>query len=80
MGTAWSATNVIEVILSYANVYVFFLAGMIIHWLPDKFKRWYRIKFAAMPLPLVIVVIVFAVFLLYQFVSADLQAFIYFQF
>ena len=44
------------------------------------FKRRYRIWFAKMPLPLMIVVCVLIIFVIYQFITADLQAFIYFQF
>ncbi len=80
IGTAWNLQTIAEVLLSYANVYVAFAVGMIIHWMPDKFKRWYRVRFALMPLPLMAILIVIVVVILYQFVSADLQAFIYFQF
>ena len=51
-----------------------------IHWLPDRWKRWYRINFAMLPLWLMGLIVVAAVFVLYQFVTADLQPFIYFQF
>ena len=80
IGSAWNTDTILEVLLSYANVYVFFVVGMIIHWMPDRFKRWYRLRFAALPLPVMLVMVVLVVFVLYQFVSADLQAFIYFQF
>lgn len=80
IGSAWSLKNVEEVVLAYANVYVFFIVGMLIHWMPDKFKRWYRINFAYLPLPVMVCAIVVVVFFVYQFISADLQAFIYFQF
>ena len=53
---------------------------MIIHWLPDRFKRRYRLWFAAMPLWLMAVVVVATVFVVYQFITADLQPFLYFQF
>jgi hypothetical protein len=53
---------------------------MIIHWLPDRWKRWYRINFAMLPLWLMGIIVVVVVFVLYQFVTADLQPFIYFQF
>ena len=53
---------------------------MTVHWLPVHFKRRYRLWFAQMPLWLMGVTIVVAVFVLYQFVTADLQPFIYFQF
>ena len=53
---------------------------MVIHWLPARFKRRYRLWFASMPIWLMLLVVVAAVFVLYQFVTAGLQPFIYFQF
>ncbi len=44
------------------------------------FKRRYRIWFASMPLPLMALACVLAVFIICQFITADLQSFIYFQF
>ena len=37
-------------------------------------------NFALLPLPLMALVVVAAAFIAYQFITADLQAFIYFQF
>jgi hypothetical protein len=48
--------------------------------MPSRWKRWYRLNFALLPIPLMILVIVAAVFVIYQFITADVQAFIYFQF
>ena len=56
------------------------LLGLVIHWLPAKWKQWYRVHFALLPLPLMGLLVVLAVLLAYQFITADLQAFIYFQF
>jgi hypothetical protein len=53
---------------------------MIIHWLPTDWKRRYRLSFARLPLPAIYVAVLAAVFLLYQFVTAEMQPFIYFQF
>ena len=61
-------------------MFVLFLVGMIIHWLPERFKRRYRLWFAQMPLWMMLLAVVAGVFVLYQFVTADLQPFIYFQF
>lgn len=79
MGTAWNA-NVGDIILAYDKVFALFALGMVIHWLPDNWKRRYRIWFARMPLPLMAVAVVLAVFIVYQFVTAEMQPFIYFQF
>ena len=64
----------------YRAVFLLILIGMIIHWLPVNFKRRYRLSFALMPMPAMVAVIVAAVFVIYRFITADLQAFIYFQF
>ena len=80
IGSAWDLTLVPDICASYWKVFVLFILGMIIHWLPDKLKRKYRMSFSMLPLPVMAVFVVAVVFMLYQFVTADLQAFIYFQF
>ena len=79
IGTQWNV-NVLDVISAYRSVFVLFVLGMIIHWLPTRFKRRYRICFAKMPLPLMAIVTVLIIFICYQFVTAEMQPFIYFQF
>ena len=80
MGGHWDWNKVPMIIEHYQNVFILILIGLIIHWLPENFKRRYRIWFAKMPLPLMIVVCALIVFVIYQFITADLQSFIYFQF
>jgi hypothetical protein len=80
IGGAWDVGIIPQVIQSYAAVFVLFILGMIIHWLPQNWKRRYRLAFAKMPLPCMVLVVVAVVFFVYQFITADLQAFIYFQF
>lgn len=80
IGGPWDMSLVPQMAWHHRNVIFVFLAGMIIHWLPERFKRRYRLWFATMPLPLMVLVCVLAVFLIFQFVVADLQSFIYFQF
>jgi D-alanyl-lipoteichoic acid acyltransferase DltB (MBOAT superfamily) len=80
IGGEWDLTLIPTMIYEYRAVFLLFILGMIIHWLPERFKRRYRLWFAAMPLWLMAIVCIFAVFVIYQFISADLQAFIYFQF
>ncbi|MBR6440692.1 MAG: MBOAT family protein, partial [Bacteroidales bacterium] len=63
-----------------APVFIVFALGMVIHWLPERFKRRYRLWFAQLPLWLMIPAVVLGVFIVYQFITADLQPFIYFQF
>lgn len=80
IGSSWNLSLVPDVISVYSKVFIVFLIGMVIHWLPDNFKRRYRLSFALMPLWLMAIVTVLAIFVVYQFITADLQPFIYFQF
>ena len=80
IGGQWNWQQVPAILQNYSAVFVVFLIGMVIHWLPERFKRRYRLWFAQMPLWLMLLVVVASVFCLYQFITADLQPFIYFQF
>ncbi|MDR0810679.1 MAG: hypothetical protein LBN23_00140 [Paludibacter sp.] len=80
IGGKWDFSLIPAMIYEYRNIFILFALGMIIHWLPDNLKRRYRLCFSAMPLWLMAMVCAIAIFVIYQFMSADLQAFIYFQF
>jgi D-alanyl-lipoteichoic acid acyltransferase DltB (MBOAT superfamily) len=80
IGSHWDLDKIPAMAHQYRNVFIMIVLGMIIHWLPENFKRRYRIWFANMPLPLMVMVCVLIVFVIYQFITADLQSFIYFQF
>ena len=80
IGSAWDLSLIPAMLRQHAPVLIVFAVGMLIHWIPEKAKRRYRIRFATLPLPLMAVVVVLAVFFVYQFITADLQSFIYFQF
>ena len=80
IGSPWDLSKVPAVAWQHRGVLVVFVLGMIVHWLPERWKRRYRLRFATLPLPLMAVVVVLIVFVVYQFITADLQTFIYFQF
>ena len=80
IGSRWNLAQVPEIIGAYWQVFLLFAVGMAIHWLPARFKRRYRLWFASMPIWLMGLVSVIIVLVLYQFVTVDLQPFIYFQF
>jgi len=80
IGSAWDLSLVPAMLRQHAPVLAVFAFGMLIHWLPDTWKRRYRVRFAALPLPLMALAVVLVVFFVYQFITADLQSFIYFQF
>lgn len=79
IGTQWNV-NVWDVIMAYHNIFLLFVMGMIIHWLPSRMKRKYRICFAKLPLTVMALIVVSVIFICYQFVTAEMQPFIYFQF
>ena len=79
IGTQWSV-NILDVMSAYHRVFILFALGMIIHWLPTNLKRRYRLSFAMLPLPVICLAAICAVFFVYQFVTAKMQPFIYFQF
>jgi len=80
IGGAWSNAIIPDFLWEYRWVVTMFIAGLVIHWLPTNWKRRYRLWFSAMPLWLMVVAVCVALVVIYQFVVADAQPFIYFQF
>ena len=80
IGGAWSNAIIPDFLWEYRWVVAMFVAGMVIHWLPTNWKRRYRLTFSAMPLWLMVLAVCIAIVVIYQFVSAEMQPFIYFQF
>ena len=80
IGGAWSNAIIPDFLWEYRWVVAMFIAGMVIHWLPTNWKRRYRLAFSAMPLWLMVIAVCVAIVVIYQFVTADMQPFIYFQF
>jgi D-alanyl-lipoteichoic acid acyltransferase DltB (MBOAT superfamily) len=80
IGGAWNNSVIPSFLWEYRNVVILFVLGMVVHWLPSRVKRWYRIQFCMLPIWTWILITVVVVIGVYQFVTADLQAFIYFQF
>lgn len=80
IGGAWNSSIIPAFLWEYRTIVFLFALGMIIHWLPSRAKRWIRIQFCSFPIWVMLLVVVATVFIVYQFITADLQAFIYFQF
>ncbi|MDR3047045.1 MAG: MBOAT family protein [Bacteroidales bacterium] len=80
IGSSWQIDVIPKILYEYRQVFILFVAGMVIHWLSSKWKRWIRLNFAMLPTWLLGVIVVVTVFVLYQFITADLLPFIYFQF
>ena len=80
IGGAWTNAVILPFLWEFRWVVAMFVAGMVIHWLPTNWKRRYRLVFSAMPLWLMVGIVCLAIVVIYQFVTADMQPFIYFQF
>ena len=80
IGGAWSNAIIPDFLWEYRWVVAMFVAGMVIHWLPTNWKRRYRLWFSAMPIWAIVIAVCIAIAVIYQFVTADVQPFIYFQF
>ena len=80
IGTDFNTALIPEILSSYSNVFAMMLLGYVIHWLPVKVKHWYRETFIRLPLVVKIIITTITVFGVYQAMSSELQAFIYFQF
>jgi hypothetical protein len=80
IGSSWNMNLVLNILYEYRVFLILFLGGMLIHWLPKNWKRWYRVNFALMPRYVQLIAVIVSVFIVFQFITADLQPFIYFQF
>ena len=80
IGGDWDLSLIPTMAWQHRGVLLVFLFGMLVHWLPERWKRRYRMGFATLPLPVMAVAVVAIVFGVYQFITAGLQTFIYFQF
>ena len=80
IGGAWDLALVPKMAFEHRAVLIIFVVGMVIHWLPERFKRRYRVVFSRLPLGWMSALVVFLILFIYQFITADLQSFIYFQF
>ena len=74
----WSLIG--DVISVYSNVFVVIVIGFLIHFIPEKWKFWYREKFSKSSIFIQLIVCFSAIFIMYQIASTSLQPFIYFQF
>ena len=80
IGDHFGANLFLQVLLGYKSVFMIMLAGYLIHWIPEKAKVAYRSWFASRAPVIMGLLIVIAVFLMYQLMSGEMQPFIYFQF
>ena len=66
--------------LVYSNVFIVIIIGFLIHFLPEKWKFWYREKFSKSSILVQLIVCVSAIFIMYQIASTSLQLLYIFNF
>lgn len=69
-----------EILSSYQWVFMVMYIGFVLHWFPSKWKEELRTLWLDSHMAVKLAVSVVAIFVIYQTISSDLQAFIYFQF
>jgi ABC-type sugar transport system permease subunit len=72
--------SVFEVLQSYAPALSLMFIALVIHWMPVRWKEFYRGTFIRIPLVAKVIVVVVVAMVIFQVKSADLQPFIYFRF
>ena len=70
----------LKIISGYRFVLFLVLLGYFIHWIPEATKNKYRTWFASRSYLVMGLLVIAAVFVMYQLMSGDMQPFIYFQF
>lgn len=68
------------VLSAYSGAFALMTAGYILHFLPEKFKEWYRGVFINTPVAVQFILVLIAGFLLYRMGSYATMPFIYFRF
>jgi D-alanyl-lipoteichoic acid acyltransferase DltB (MBOAT superfamily) len=69
-----------DVLIGYKWVFLVMLFGFVIHWLSENWKKKIEDWFIATPFWLKIIISALVVIIVYQSISSEMQAFIYFQF
>lgn len=77
-GFTWETLGL--VLHTYQAVFWIMLAGFTVHWLPAKWKDAYKNLFIKMPVPLQMIAVSCIIFLMYQAMTGESKAFVYFQF
>lgn len=70
----------LKILQSYAFVLSVIVVGFIIHWIPEKMKVRYRDWFSNLHPAYMLLLGLLALITMYQFMSGEMQPFIYFQF
>jgi hypothetical protein len=80
IGSAFKFSVIPEVLVAYKWVFLVMLFGFIIHWLSENLKEKITNWFIGTPIWAKTVIAAVVVIVVYQSISSEMQAFIYFQF
>ena len=80
LSTGWSVIPSLAMLAAWWRPALILAMGFAIHWIPERHKAWYRDRFANLNPFLLAVLSLGAILLAYQFMAAESQPFIYFQF
>jgi D-alanyl-lipoteichoic acid acyltransferase DltB (MBOAT superfamily) len=80
IGSAFTFSVIPEVLVAYKWVFMVMLFGFVIHWLSENRKEKITNWFIGTPIWAKVVIATITVIIVYQSISSEMQAFIYFQF
>lgn len=80
LSTGWSVIPSLAMLAAWWRPALILAMGFAIHWIPERHKAWYRDRFANLNPFLLAVISLASILLAYQFMAAESQPFIYFQF
>ncbi len=80
LSTGWNVIPTLAMLAAWWRPALILAMGFAIHWIPERHKAWYRDRFANLNPVLLAVISLASILLAYQFMAAESQPFIYFQF
>ena len=80
LSTGWNVIPSLAMLAAWWRPALILAMGFAIHWIPERHKDWYRDRFANLNPVLLAVISLASILLAYQFMAAESQPFIYFQF
>ncbi len=85
LGQIWNNFNFtwdafVKVLDNYQAVFWIMLAGFIVHWLPNKLKRFVEREYTLLPVYVQVLAVAIIIFFVYQAIGAEQPPFVYLQF
>ncbi len=80
LSTGWNVIPSLAMLAAWWRPVLILALGFAIHWIPERHKAWYRDRFANLNPFLLAVLSLVSILVAYQFMAAESQPFIYFQF